>query len=147
MEFYWSSHHNAYVYNFRTAFIVYLIAFLVCLLLVAFLPLFVEETIQLPIPCSALPYSTDGPKLFWLTYFLHCYEGIIGILVQMGVGNLFIGFMLLVKHRQEIVKHRLRNLGKSKNPDFNCLRQKVIYENEILKQIFCDHERIHKYLK
>ena len=48
---------------------------------------------------------------------------------------------------EEYVDVGLNMLEKSKNRDFNCLRQKVIYENEILKQIFRDHERIHKYLK
>ena len=117
--------------------------FLVSLTCAALVPLIIKETIELPIP-SGLPFPNDNLLLFWLTYLLQLSIGIVNILVQAGVDNLFIGFMILVVYKQEVLKYRLRNITAPRNFKFDSRKEKIDYEHRMLKQCIRDHEIIYR---
>ena len=106
-------------------------------------PLIIKENLELPI-ASELPYSIDNLLLFWVTYLLQVSVGIINILVQQGVDGLFIGFMILVVFKQEVLKYRLRNIAAPRNLKFNSRKEKIDYEHRIFKQCLRDHELIYR---
>ena len=120
-----------------------MIVFLITLACASLVPLIIQETLELPIP-SWLPYSIDDLLVFWPSYLLQVSVGTMNILVQAGVDNLFIGFMILVMYKQEVLKYRLRNITAPRNFKFDSRKEKTDYEHRMLKQCIRDHELIYR---
>lgn len=105
-----------------------------------FLPTLIAH--QLPVNV-ALPFSTENSKKkFLMAYAYELVGAVLAACVLICVDNLFVGFLLLIRHQQEILKYRLKNI--SWNLNSNRTRNTIIIQHRSIKQCINSHNRIYR---
>ena len=105
------------------------------------MPALLEARVPLNV---ALPYSVQNSKFNFCVTYAHqivaVYAAACGHIVS---DNLFVGFLLLIRRQQEILKYRLQNITVSYNLNLS-RAQRIIVHHRFIKQCIEDHDLIYR---
>ena len=102
--------------------------------------------LSLELPSNlALLYSIEKSRsIFWLTVLHENFCGFLAGCENIVADNLFVGFLLLIRRQQEILKYRLQNMVVfCKRISCNA-QEAVIIEHKLIKHCIRHHDRIYR---